>query len=151
MRKASPDDVPRLVELMAEFYAEVGSRLNRSQAAKAFAALVSDERLGLVWLIEAQSQIVGYLVLTLGYSLEFGGLDAFVDDLFIQAPFRHGGLGTAAVAEAKASAVRLGVRALHLEVARDNAVALGVYRRAGFVLTDRQLMTLRLQDPTHIV
>ena len=151
MKKASSDDVPRLVELMAEFYAEVGSQLNRPQAAKAFAALVTDERLGAVWLIEAQSQAVGYLVLTLGYSLEFGGLDAFVDDLFIQTPFRHGGLGTAAVAEAKAFAARLGVRALHLEVARDNAVAQAVYRRAGFALTERRLMTLRLADPSHSV
>jgi ribosomal protein S18 acetylase RimI-like enzyme len=134
---------------MAEFYAEAGYRLNRPHAAKAFAALLSDERLGRVWLIEAGSEEVGYVVLTLGYSMEFGGLDAFVDDLFIQAPFRHHGLGTAAVAEAKAYSMELGVRALHLEVGRDNAVAQAVYRRAGFILTDRQLMTVRLADPSH--
>jgi hypothetical protein len=35
-------------------------------------------------------------------------------------------------------------------VARDNAPAQAVYRRAGFAGNDRQLLTLRLADPTHV-
>lgn len=135
---------------MAEFYAESDYPLNRDRAAQAFSALLADERLGHVWLIGADSQDVGYIVLTLGYSMEYGGLDGFVDDLFIRAPFRGAGLGTAALDEVREFAASLGVRALHLEVARDNAAAQAVYRRAGFVDTDRQLLTLRLAEPTHV-
>jgi ribosomal protein S18 acetylase RimI-like enzyme len=82
--------------------------------------------------------------------MEYGGRDAFVDDLFIVAAHRGRGLGTAALAQARAYCVAQGVRAVHLEVARDNAPAQAVYRRAGFAGNDRQLLTLPLADPTHV-
>ncbi len=78
---------------MAEFYAEAGFELKRSHAAKAFAVLLSNERLGQVWLIEADSEAAGYLVLTFGYSMEYGGRVGTLDDLFVRAPFRDRGLG----------------------------------------------------------
>jgi GNAT superfamily N-acetyltransferase len=134
---------------MAEFYAESGYPLNRQRAEAAFSDLLADPRLGRVWLIEAQGRPVGYVVLTLGYSLEYGGRDAFVDDLFIREGFRGQGLGTAALEIVRTACTELGARALHLEVGRDNDPAKALYRRAGFVDTDRQLLTLRLADPTH--
>lgn len=153
MRQASPEDIPLLVALMTEFYAEAGYPLNRGRAAKAFAMILGDPRLGSVWLIEDRvtaADAVGYLVVTLGFSMEYGGRDAFIDDLFIKAGYRSRGLGTAAVADARSYCLEQGVRAVHLEVARDNAAAQTVYRRAGFADTDRQLLTLRLADPTHV-
>jgi GNAT superfamily N-acetyltransferase len=150
LRKAAPGDIELLVDLMAEFYAEADYPLNRGRAAHAFGALLTDDRLGRVWLIRSDSDDVGYVVLTLGYSMEHGGRDGFVDDLFIRAPFRGTGLGTATLEEVRGVATELGMRALHLEVGRDNAPAQAVYRRVGFVDTDRQLLTLRLADPTHV-
>ena len=79
--------------------------------------------------------------------MEFGGRNAFVDDLFIQPAFRGAGLGTAALAELRDFCGARDVRALHLETGRDNAAAQALYRRAGFVITDRQLLTLVLADP----
>lgn len=149
MRQALLADIDQLVALMAEFYAESGYQLNAQRAAKAFRALLDDERLGRVWLIQADDLDVGYLVVTLGYSMEYGGLDAFIDDLFVRAPFRNAGLGTAAMSGARAFCIAQGVRALHLEVEQANAVAQRVYRNAGFVSNDRQLLTLRLAAPTH--
>jgi ribosomal protein S18 acetylase RimI-like enzyme len=49
----------------------------------------------------------------------------------------------------RSAALSLGVRALHLEVGRDNSAAQALYRRAGFEDSGRQLLTLRLADPTH--
>ena len=40
---------------------------------------------------------VGYLVLTLGYSLEYGGRDAFIDEVYIRSSYRGRGIGTAAL------------------------------------------------------
>jgi GNAT superfamily N-acetyltransferase len=142
MRKALSEDIPRLVALMVEFYAEAGYPLNQQRAAEAFTTLVHDERLGQVWLIEARPETavqsetasgpetapgpggetggetragarpeaVGYIVVTLGYSMEYGGRDAFVDDLFLAAAHRGRGLGTAALAQARAYCVAQGVR-----------------------------------------
>ena len=146
MRPAALEDVPRLVALMTEFYAEAATPLDAIRAADAFAALLADDRLGRVWLIQAGKNDVGYLVITFSYSMEFGGRNAFLDDLFIQAPFRGAGLGTAALNEVRALCVEHSVRALHLETGRDNAAAQALYRRAGFKVTDRQLLTLVLAE-----
>ena len=151
MRKASSEDIQRLVTLMAEFYAEGSYPLNHRRAAEAFTALLADERLGQVWFIQADSQDVGHVVVTLCFSMEYGGLIAFVDDLFVQRAFRRAGLGTAALTEVQAFCAKRGVRAILVETGRDNAAAQAVYRRVGFVNTDRQLLALRLADPTHIV
>jgi ribosomal protein S18 acetylase RimI-like enzyme len=64
-------------------------------------------------------------------------------------PFRRLGLGTAALGEVRAFCTQRGVRAIHVETGRDNAGAQAVYRRIGFMQTDRQLLTLRLANPTH--
>lgn len=135
-----------LVALMTEFYSEASTPLDSTRAAAAFAALLADDRLGHVWLIQADGNDVGYVVVTFSYSMEFGGPNAFVDDLFIQAPFRGAGLGTAALQKVQAFCVERGVRAVHLETGRDNAAAQALYRHAGFKVTDRQLLTLVLAD-----
>ena len=150
LRKASSADLERLVELMAEFYAESGYPLNRTLAADAFAALNGDERLGYAWLIQPGESDPGYLVLTLTFSMEYGGPSAFVDDLFIRPAFRGQGVGTRALTEVRAFCLGLGVRAVHLEVGRDNLAAQTVYRKLGFAPTDRELLTLKLADPTHV-
>jgi len=79
-----------------------------------------------------------------------GGLVAFVDDLFIQRPFRRAGLGTAALTEVRDFCANRGVRAILVETGRDNVAAQALYRRVGFAITERQLLMLRLADPTHI-
>jgi GNAT superfamily N-acetyltransferase len=149
MKKASKTDVQQLVTMMGEFYAEGGYSLNHQRATEAFSTLLADDRLGGVWLLQADGQAAGYVVLTLCYSMEYGGINAFVDDLFVRPPFRRSGLGTAALTEVRAFCAGRGVRAIHVETGRDNAAAQAVYRRAGFKQTDRQLLALRLAAPTH--
>ena len=149
MRIAVPHDVDRLVALMDEFYAAAGYKLNHQRASSAFAALLADERLGRVWLIQAGSGDVGYVVVTFCFSLEYGGLSAILDDFFIQSAFRARGLGKAALAQVRSFCESYGLRAVNVETGHDNTVAQTVYRRTGFVNTDRQLMTLKLAQPSH--
>jgi GNAT superfamily N-acetyltransferase len=123
MRKASPSDVPQLVAMMGEFYAESGFPLNHRRAADAFTTIIADDRLGYVFFIQAGAVDVGYVVATLCYSMEFGGPNAFVDDLFVRKPFRRAGLGTSALTELRDLCAKRGVRAIHVETGRDNAAA----------------------------
>jgi GNAT superfamily N-acetyltransferase len=104
MRKAAPGDLQQLVALMTEFYAASPYTLNPRRAAEAFTRLLAEDRLGQVWFIQAGSNDVGYVVVTLSYSMEYGGPSAIVDDLFIQPAFRGAGLGKAALAENSLSA-----------------------------------------------
>jgi hypothetical protein len=78
MRQGSVEDAPRLVALMNEFYAEFGTPFEPTAATHAFDALLSDERLGKVWLIQAGDDDVGYVVVTFSYSMEFSGRNAFL-------------------------------------------------------------------------
>ena len=88
--------------------------------------------------------LLGYLAVTFGFSLEFYGRDAFIDELFIRPAFRGRGLGARALQSVEPECRALGVRALHLEVERDNAVGRELYRKQGFLDNERQLLSKRL-------
>ena len=152
MRRASSVDIPLLVSLMAEFYAEADYDLNRTQAAEAFAAILADDRFGYIWVIQAERQDVGHVVLTLRYAMEYGGLIACLDDLYVRPDWRNKGLSTAALIELRKFCEMAGIRALTVEAGHHNAPAQTVYRRAGFVeVADRQLLALALDAPTHVL
>ena len=152
MKRASPNDIPLLVGLMAEFYAEGGYDLNRAHAAEAFAAILADERLGYVWIIQAEHHDVGHLVLSLRYAMEYGGLVACLDDLYLKPDWRNKGLSTAALVEVRNFCEKAGIRALTVEVGHNNGPAQAVYRRVGFAeVADRQLLALALAAPTHVL
>ena len=115
-RAAGLADIPALVALMAEFYAESGFPLATAPATRAFARLIGDPALGAVWLIEADGEPAGYVVLTVCYAMEYGGLRGFVDDLFVRSPFRGRGLGGEAMAELRRAAEARGVRAPRVQL-----------------------------------
>jgi GNAT superfamily N-acetyltransferase len=143
-RCAGEADFDALAALVGEFHAESGYSFDVARMREALRALLADPALGRAWLVYAGSAPAGYGVLTLGWSLEWGGRDAFVDEIYLRPEFRGRGLGAATLAQLEAGARELGVRALHLEVERGNDPAHRLYRRRGFAETDRQIMTLRL-------
>jgi GNAT superfamily N-acetyltransferase len=152
MRRAHRDDIPTLLSLMSEFYAESGYKLDHALAERAFAAILSDERLGFVWLIDEETKIVGYVVLTLRFGMEYGGLIACLDDLFVVPKNRNKGLSTAALIEVRDFCKISGIRAITVEVGSSNGPAQVVYRRVGLIEPpDRQLLALALAQPTHVV
>ena len=143
-RVAADTDIEVLVQLMREYYEFDHLPFDEQVARVALAKFVADESLGHVWLISYEGTAIGYLVLTLGYSLEYGGRDAFIDEVYIRASHRGRGIGQGALSFAEEVCCSLGVRALHLEVERANTNAHGLYRKVGFVDHDRYLMTKRI-------
>ncbi|HKI72983.1 MAG TPA: GNAT family N-acetyltransferase [Verrucomicrobiae bacterium] len=106
-----------------------------------FGRFLSVPAFGKVWLLCEGTKPVGYVVLTLGFSFEFHGHDAFIDELYIEAAFGRRGYGRQAVAFVERKAREMGVNAIHLEVGRGNDPACELYRRAGYQDHDRFLMT----------
>lgn len=144
LREAVPGDRELLVELIAEFYRESGYAVDEAEARRAFGELLADPQYGRVWLVEVGGRPAGYLALTLGFSLEYMGVDAFIDDFYLRPEFRDRGIGSDVMARVEGEASALGIRALHLEVERSNARARAVYDRRGFRENDRVLLTKRL-------
>jgi ribosomal protein S18 acetylase RimI-like enzyme len=143
-RPAGAADEATLLALMREFYAHERLAFEESAARAALRGLLEDAARGRVVLIEVEGAVAGYLAVCFGWSLEFQGRDAFVDELWLREAFRHRGIGARALEVAAELCREAGVRALHLEVERGNARAQEVYRRAGFVLREHHLMTRRL-------
>jgi ribosomal protein S18 acetylase RimI-like enzyme len=140
-RPAAPSDADALVEMMRGLYEHDRISFDETSARDALAQLLADDSRGAAHLLLLGAETAGYVVVTFGFSLEFRGRDAFIDELFVKEEFRGRGLGTAAVRFAEGFCREHGVRALHLEVGRDNTAAQAVYRRAGFRDHDRYLLT----------
>ncbi len=130
-----------ILGLMEQFYAEERYPFDREKARAALDPFLADAALGRAWLFRDGDAAVGYFVLTLGWSLEYGGRDAFVDELFVSPSHRGRGLGRRALEAIDEACRELGVRALHLEVEKNNLPAEELYRNGGFEDRDRRLMT----------
>ena len=143
-RLATPSDLDALLRLQADFYQEDRYVHRVELARRAWIELLGDERLGQTWVVESHEpppRLVGYVVVTFSFSLEFLGRDAFVDELFVDREFRGRGLGRKGLAAAEAACRQAGVRALHLEMEHGKTAAAELYRSWGFVDHRRALMT----------
>jgi ribosomal protein S18 acetylase RimI-like enzyme len=145
---AQPADQQMLLDLIRQLREEDPDEgpFDLAGAKDATRQLLSDPSVGRIWLIRSGEQIAGYVVLTLGYSIEFGGRIAFVDELLIDRAYRGRGIGRAAMRFVEARAREIGVRVLLLEVTRSNESARGLYRSAGYVDRPHQLMTKRTSE-----
>ena len=136
-------DLPLLEQLVRAYYLEDGHAFHEDRQLPALAALVAGDPLGRAWLVRLGERPVGYAVLTWAFSVEAGGREACVDELYLVPEVRDRGLGRRVLALLEAEARAQGVRRVFLEVERHNRV-IGLYRRAGYVDHDRFLMSKHL-------
>ena len=144
IRAATADDLETLVTLMRDFYREDGDPFVVKKSRAAFTILLADPSLGGIWIARDETIVVGYVALTLGFSMEFGGRDAFIDDLYVIPSHRGCGIGGALVAACERACIELRIRALHLAVRPTNRAA-SLYHRLGFREQEHHLMTKRLE------
>ena len=125
-----PDEAEllRMMRILAE--QEPGKiKFDEPAARASFQQLLTLPAFGRTWLLCVENKPVGYIVLTMGFSFEFHGFDAFIDELFVDAAYRRRGFGRQAVAFVEQRAREMGVNAMHLEVDRGNDPAMELYRR----------------------
>jgi ribosomal protein S18 acetylase RimI-like enzyme len=147
-RRAERADIPHLVALMREFYGESSYPLDDAWAVAAFEHLLGEPALGAVWLVEDGTEPIGHVVLTVHFSMEFGGLCGTIDDLFVKPAYRRRGAGNAAIEAVIAECRRRGCRALSVEVGTDNRAAKALYENVGLVSVNDGRETLRLVIPS---
>ena len=145
-RVAGEPDTDTILTFMPLLYAQDGLSFDEAKARATLTGVLRDRSLGRVWMIHAGAQPIGYMILTLGYSLEYRGRDAFVDELFLLESHRGRGIGRKAMQVLEQACRELDVRALHLEVERPNVAAQTLYRKLGFVDHERYLMTKAIRD-----
>ncbi len=142
-REATLQDEAALVPMMRALdeHEPYAIQFDESAVRTAFRQFLGLPAFGRVWLLYTGPALVGYIVLTIGFSFEFHGHDAFIDELYIAPDHRRLGIGRQALAFLEQKAREMGVNAVHLEVDRGNDPALELYRRTGYRDHDRFLMT----------
>jgi ribosomal protein S18 acetylase RimI-like enzyme len=126
---------------MSEFYSGQRMRFDEKVASNGLKRLLADASLGQACFIYHGAELAGYFVLTFCFSLEFNGKFALLDELYIREPFRGRHLGQAVIAFAETVCKQTGIKALRLEVGRDNEAAQALYRACGFAEDARYLFT----------
>ncbi|GHO46381.1 GNAT family N-acetyltransferase [Ktedonospora formicarum] len=137
---ATPTDLETIIFFMQQFYAMYSYQLSERKR-EVVDHLLRTPAYGRIWLIQYNQQPVGYVILTFGYSIEFYGRDALVDELYISDDARGKKVGTQTLAFLEKACQEMGIRALHLEVEYDNEVGQHLYRKAGFAEHKRHFMT----------
>jgi GNAT superfamily N-acetyltransferase len=151
LKLASMADWEILLQLVQEFHELEGVNLSEQQRVTALKMLLENTELGSIWLISCNRQIVGYIALCFGYSLEFAGKDAFIDEFYIRSDYRGKGLGRQVLDQIKILAKARGIQALHLEVERSHIKAQRLYACAKFEAREKYvLMSIKLLDSATI-
>jgi GNAT superfamily N-acetyltransferase len=143
VRPAGPADHATLWPMLQELHRHEGVVPGPAQSA-ALRRLLAEPAFGRVLLARGGGQALGYAAVVRGYSIEFGGPDAFLDELFVAEAARSKGVGGRLLDAAEAYCRGEGIVALHLEVGDGNPRARDLYARRGFAAHDRRLMTLRI-------
>lgn len=156
IRPAARADLDAIVELCSRFslFAE-DSRghvpFDASTTSACLVPLVEHDRFGIVLVAEhvdasaTQPGLFGYLVLTWGYSLESGGREALIDELYVEPKGR--GVGSALVDAAVVECEQRGLRRMFLETEVDNERARSLYIRNGFGVDDSIWMSRWMARP----
>lgn len=138
---ATPYRTAEVLSMMAEFNAIDNYPFDPEEWRQNLEAFTSNPELGRLWVILLEEAVIGYLVLSFGFSFEYRGRDGLIDEFYIREDFRGQGIGRQAMEFVETQARALGIQALHLEVERHNERGNRLYRQRGYKGKDRDYLT----------
>src|SRR3954470_16938019 len=110
--------------MMREFYSQQEMQLDEAAASLAVTRALENPELAQIYLIFRGAELAGYFALTFCFSLEFHGRFALLDEIYLREAYRRQKLGKAVVAFAEDLSRKAGIKAVRLEVSRENQPAL---------------------------
>ena len=144
IRRAEKTDGDVLLSMARAFHSEDGHPLAPCAEAAVLAMLEPDFEEGVVLLLVVKGNVSGYGALSFGYGIEHGGIETFLEDLYVVPALRDKGYGRLVCCALERSAREAGCRAIHLEVMPGNR-AERLYRRLGFADRGSKLLTKPLR------
>lgn len=137
---AKTDDFDRVASMVERYHASQGIESDDESRRGAILPLLEGSPHGAIWLIGPRMSPVGYVAVSFGWSIEHGGIDGFIDEVWLREAVRGRGMGGEALSELIKSLDAADVKALHLEMAEGNA-AERLYHRLGFRRRSYALLT----------
>lgn len=139
---AKPEHLEKLIAMVTAFHEEAGINLSDQARRNGVAPLLDGIPHGVAYLVGPPRSPIGYIIVTFGWSLEFGGMDGFIDEFYVRPGVRGRGIASETLQTLPRALGDAGLTALHLEVDMTNDTARRLYTRAGFVARENyQLMT----------
>jgi GNAT superfamily N-acetyltransferase len=133
---AGPDEAGAVAALLAQFRDHLGSTAPSDASILASVQRILAEP-DSEFLLAGEQTAAAVLQLRFRWSLWTDAPDAWLEDLFVAADRRRGGLGDALVRLAIERARERGARRIELDCFEDNAPALALYARNGFSTTSK--------------
>lgn len=137
-----PGDLDTLLGLVQRRMEEAGTPGDPDHLRAGLAPLIAGDGAGAAYLFGPLKAPVGYLALTIGWSVALAAPEARVVDLFIRPSVRRRGLAANALAGVGSALRAGGVRALHMDLP-DNPALMNLARKAGFARVPGQIPTTR--------
>ena len=141
-RRADLSDLDDLVVLIREFCEADHHPFDEATVRSALRPLLEDDQYGLVWAVGRPAE--GYAVVTWGYSLESGGRDALLDEIYFRQ--RNRGQGSALVRALIDDLEARGMNRVFLETEHHNDAVRRFYARHGFQTEDSIWMSRKLDQ-----
>jgi ribosomal protein S18 acetylase RimI-like enzyme len=129
---AGEADIDTVLALVTAFHEEQGFPLEPAQRRACILPLLTGSPYGSIYLIGPQRAPIGYVAVTFTWSVEFGGLDAAMDEVYLRPGVRGRGIAVEVLQAICKRLFEAGVMLIDLEVDRDNAPARRLYERLGF-------------------
>ncbi len=142
VRRAVTADLEALLPLIRDFYALDRHVYDEPAVAAALEPLLAGDDWGQVWVLDGPEGLAGYAIVTWSYSLESGGRDCILDEIYVADPGR--GQGAELLSRALDEARAWGAAAVFLEAEAHNSRVLTFYARHGFVVEDSVWMSRSL-------
>lgn len=134
---AGPDDLPKLTKLVAAFHAEHAIEMDPLKRETVLKPICDGIPQAVAYLVGPKVSPLGYVILTIGYSVEFGGYDSWLDEIYVRPNVRGRGIGGEVLLQLGKTMSEAGVKAMFLEADPQNESALRLYQRSGFQPRDR--------------
>ena len=141
-RRANSADLEAMLSLISEFYEIDRHAYDEDRVAAALAPMLADDSLGQVWVLDDGIGPTGYAIITWTWSLESGGRDCILDEIYVRE--QGAGAGAELIERAISEAEAYGALALFLETEAHNTRVRGFYSRHGLAVEDSVWMSTRL-------
>ncbi len=140
---AKHDDLQTLLPMVADFYAELHAPKSTEYLREALLPLLEGSPYGVAYLAGPKTAPVGYAILTFSWSVELGGMDGMISEIYIQPEMRGRGIGTELLTALPEALQGSRLKVLQLKLDPHNESALKHYSRMQFQVREHQIIMSR--------
>jgi len=133
-------DASLLVTLMKQYHQYDGIEMTDKDRLAALCPLLLSKEKGSVWIIAFGDEPIGYIAVCNCYSIEFRGIEVWIDEFYIDEQYRGQGFGGEILRQVKSLLKLQGAVIIHLEVDKNNSKAVNLYQKSGFKFRERFIM-----------